>query len=111
MTKYEKKLVTSVVAQRKNKISKKFQRDHTNPANAKLMPLQKRIAKFLSQVDIRLYTSAYKSEDNALPKKSEYLKFELPFTDLKIKIFLGTFPFGIISYQNIFLSLKHFFFF
>lgn len=89
LTESEKRLLIPVFTQSRNKNYKKFREACATSMNSKLSKLQRKIVKFLSKVDTELCSSFYRSQNCSTFEPTEILKFELPFTDMKVKIFLG----------------------
>ena len=89
LTKYEEHLIMPVITQPKNRIYKKFHIPLSNSTNVELFLFQKEILAFLGDIDVDLCRAIYNPEKQITNEFTEVLRFEIPFSDKKVKIFLG----------------------
>lgn len=79
-----------VITQPKNKIYKKLHNMYSTSTSSELLKFQKKILTFLGDIDVGLCKSIYNPEKQSTSEFTEVLRFEVPFHDKRIKIFLGT---------------------
>lgn len=91
VTKYEKKLIQSIISNPSAKWNKKFHQAYVQSVDSELNKLQKKVVKFLGKVDTDMWMPAFKCKSYIEWEAVDILKFNLPFQDMKVNIFLGTF--------------------
>lgn len=79
-----------VASNSKNKILQKFRKPHYKSTNAELRRFQKQVVNFFGEINSEFCECIYKQENFVTNEYTEVLRFELPFTDMKVKIYLGT---------------------
>lgn len=90
LTKFEEKLLMPVASKSKNKILQKFRKPYYKSTNTELRKFQKQIVNFFGEINSEFCECIYKQKNFVTNEYTEVLRFELPFTDMKVKIYLGT---------------------
>lgn len=88
LTKHEEDLVASALTKSKDNTLKKYYK-YISSANIDLSTLQEEIVKFLSTVDAKYCISLYTPRICTFTESYNYLKFDIPFGDMKVNVFLG----------------------
>ncbi|KAK7575899.1 hypothetical protein V9T40_012185 [Parthenolecanium corni] len=90
LTKHEEDLVASALTKSKDNTLKKYYK-YISSANIDLSTLQEEIVKFLSTVDAKYCISLYTPRICTFTESYNYLKFDIPFGDMKVNVFLDKF--------------------
>lgn len=80
-----------VISNRRTKTNQRLRKAFIQSGDSELDKLQKKVVKFLGKVDSDVWMPVFTSQNYIEWEPVDILKFDFPFKDLKINVFLGRF--------------------
>lgn len=78
-----------VLTHPRKKQHEKLRKAYARSSNSELSRLQEMIVSFLGEIDSDLCLSVFQSQEHVCWEATELLKFDIPFVDMKVRIYLG----------------------